>query len=57
MSSTLVIAEHFDGRLNASLAKTVACASRIGGEIHVAVFAVDGAAVAAQAAQIAGVSR
>jgi electron transfer flavoprotein alpha subunit len=57
MSSILVIAEHADGKLNASVAKAVSCAAQIGGEVHVAVFATDGAAVAAQAAQIAGVSK
>ncbi len=57
MSKTLVIAEHADGKLSAAISKTVAAAAQIGGEVHVAVFAVDGAAVAAQAAQIAGVTR
>ncbi|WP_293396725.1 FAD-binding protein [Nevskia sp.] len=57
MSKTLVIAEHADGKLSAAISKTVAAASQIGGEVHVAVFAVDGAAVAAQAAQIAGVTK
>ncbi|HEX4871882.1 MAG TPA: electron transfer flavoprotein subunit alpha/FixB family protein [Nevskiaceae bacterium] len=57
MSKVLVIAEHADGKLNAGVSKTVAAAQKIGGEIHVAVFAADGAAVAAQAAQIAGVSQ
>ncbi len=57
MSKTLVIAEHADGKLSAAVSKTVSAASQIGGEVHVAVFAVDGAAVAAQAAQIAGVTK
>ncbi|WP_420466402.1 electron transfer flavoprotein subunit alpha/FixB family protein [Panacagrimonas sp.] len=56
MSKILVIAEHADGKLSAAVSKTVAAAAQIGGEVHVAVFAVDGAAVAAQAAQIAGVT-
>lgn len=57
MSKILVIAEHADGKLNAGVAKAVACAQKIGGEIDVAVFAADGAAVAAQAAQLAGVTK
>ncbi len=56
-SKILVIAEHADGKLSAAVSKTVSAASKIGGEVHVAVFAVDGAAVADQAAQIAGVSK
>lgn len=57
MSKILVIAEHANGKLNAGVAKVVAAAQKIGGEIDVAVFATDGSAVAAQAAQIAGVTR
>ncbi len=57
MSKILVIAEHADGKLSAAVSKTVAAAGQIGGEVHVAVFAVDGAAVAAQAAQITGVTK
>ena len=57
MSKILVIAEHADGKLSAAVSKTVSAASQIGGEVHVAVFAVDGAAVGAQAAQIAGVTK
>ncbi|MGQ0622245.1 MAG: electron transfer flavoprotein subunit alpha/FixB family protein [Panacagrimonas sp.] len=57
MSKILVIAEHADGKLSAAVSKTVAAASQIGGEVHVAVFAVDGSAVASQAAQIAGVTK
>ena len=57
MSKVLVIAEHLHGQLNAAVAKTVTAAAAIGGEIDVLVLAADPAAVAAQAAQIAGVSR
>ncbi|HKY92479.1 MAG TPA: FAD-binding protein [Nevskiaceae bacterium] len=57
MSKVLVIAEHADGKLNAAVSKTVACAAKIGGEVVVAVFATDGSAVAGQAAQIAGVTK
>ena len=57
MSKILVIAEHAEGKLSAAVSKTVSAASMIGGEVHVAVFALDGAAVAGQAAQIAGVTK
>ena len=57
MSKILLVAEHAEGKLNASVSKTLAAAAKIGGDVHVAVFAADGAAVAAQAAQLAGVSK
>jgi electron transfer flavoprotein alpha subunit len=58
MDRVLVVAEHADGRLNASVAKCVACAALIpGAEIDVAVLAVDGSVVAAAAAEIQGVAR
>jgi len=57
MSKILVIAEHSDGTLNSAVAKTVAVAQKIGGEVDVAVFATDGAAVAAQAARLSGVTK
>ncbi|HEX8029558.1 MAG TPA: hypothetical protein VF491_13885, partial [Vicinamibacterales bacterium] len=58
MSKILVIAEHAGGKLNASTAKVVKAASALAGsEIVVAVFAAPGSPVAAQAAQIAGVTR
>ncbi|MGQ0699218.1 MAG: electron transfer flavoprotein subunit alpha/FixB family protein [Panacagrimonas sp.] len=57
MSKILVIAEHADGKLSAAVSKTVSVASQIGGDVHVAVFAVDGSEVAGQAAQIAGVTK
>jgi electron transfer flavoprotein alpha subunit len=57
MSKILVIAEHSDGKLNASVSKTLAAAQKIGGDIDVAVLATDGAAVAAQAAKLAGVAK
>jgi electron transfer flavoprotein alpha subunit len=54
----LIVAEHDGGRLNPSTPKCVACASGMAGaEIVVAVFAADGAAVAAEAAKIAGVTK
>jgi len=58
MSKILVIAEHSEGKLNVSaVAKTVAVAQKIGGEIEVAVLSTDGAAVAAQAAKLDGVTK
>lgn len=58
MSKVLVIAEHLDGKLNASTAKTVSAALALKPDsIDVAVLAADPAAVAAEAAQIAGVSK
>ncbi len=57
MGKILIIAQHSGGKLNAGTAKAVSCAHKIGGEIEIAVFAPSGAAVAAEAAKIAGVTR
>ncbi len=57
MSKILVIAEHLDGKLNSAVAKTVSAAAAIGGDIDVLVLADDPAAIAAEAAQIAGVGK
>ena len=58
MSKILVVAEHLDGKLNPSTARTVSAAQALNPEaIDVVVLAADPAAAAAQAAQIAGVSR
>ena len=57
MSKILVIAEHSEGKLSSATAKTVSAAQKIGGEISVAVFAADGAAVSSQAASLAGVAK
>lgn len=58
MSNILVIAEHNGSVLNQSTAKCVACAATIpDADIHVAVFAADGAAIAAEAASLLGVSK
>ncbi|MDP9141288.1 MAG: FAD-binding protein [Pseudomonadota bacterium] len=57
MSKILIIAEHAEGKLNNAISKTVAAAKGIGGDIHIAVLATDAAAVAAQAAQLDGVSK
>jgi electron transfer flavoprotein alpha subunit len=58
MSKILVIAEHDGARLNPSTSKCVSCAAKIAGStIDVLVLAADGAAVAAQAAALAGVGK
>ena len=58
MSKILVIAEHQDGKLNLSTARTVSAASAVHGEaIDVLVLSDAPDAVAAQAATIDGVSR
>lgn len=58
MSKVLVVAEHLDGKLNASTARAVSAAQALSPEaIDIVVLAADPSAVAAQAAQIAGVSR
>ncbi|MBP6771099.1 MAG: electron transfer flavoprotein subunit alpha/FixB family protein [Reyranella sp.] len=58
MNKVLVIAEHDGSKLNPSTAKCVSCARSVpGATVDVVVFSADGAAVAAQAAAIAGVDR
>jgi len=58
MNRILIVAEHTDGKLNASVAKCVSCAASVpDAEINIAVLAANGAAVAQSAAAIAGVSR
>ncbi len=58
MAKVLIVAEHDGKTLNASTAKCVACAASIdGAEIDVVVLASATGDVAAQAAEIAGVSR
>jgi len=57
-AKVLIVAEHDGTKLNPSTAKSVTCARGIpGAEIIVAVFAAKPDAVAAQAAQLAGVMR
>jgi electron transfer flavoprotein alpha subunit len=57
-SKVLIVAEHDGAKLNPSTAKCVTCARGIAGaEITVAVCAADPAAIASQAAQLAGVTR
>ena len=54
----LIVAEHDGHKLNPSTARCVSCASTLSGaEIAVLVCAADSAAVAAEAAQLAGVTR
>jgi electron transfer flavoprotein alpha subunit len=58
MSKVLVIAEHLDGKLNAATAKTVSAALALKPDsIDIVVLAADPAAVATEAAQIAGVAK
>ena len=58
MSKILIVAEHANGKLNASTAKCLSAAKQMGASaIEVAVFAADPGAVAAQAAQLDGVTR
>ena len=58
MSKVLVIAEHLDGKLNAATAKCVSAAQALSPDsIDIVVLAADPAAVAAEAAQLAGVAK
>src|SRR3546814_4251502 len=58
MAKVLIVAEHLDGKLNAATAKCVSAAQALSPEaIDVVVLAADPAAVAAEAARIAGVSK
>ena len=58
MAKILLIAEHDGHALNPSVAKCVACAADIdGADIDIAVFAEAAGPVAAEAAQLAGVSK
>ncbi len=58
MSKVLIVAEHLDGKLNSATARCVSCAQALNAEsIDVLVLSDTPEAVAAQAAQIAGVSK
>ncbi len=58
MSAVLIVAEHAGGKLNPSTAKCVKAATTLSGaEVAVAVFCAPGAGIAAQAAQLSGVTR
>ena len=55
--SVLVIAEHDNTQLKGATRNVVAAATQIGGDVHVLVAGANAAAVAAEAANIAGVSK
>jgi electron transfer flavoprotein alpha subunit len=63
MATILIVGEHDGTKLNPGTARCVTCASRIvdllgaGGEIHIALFGTDLAAVAPQAAALKGVTK
>ena len=58
MPKILIVAEHADGKLNASTAKCVSAAQALSPEtIDILVLAADPATVAAEAAEVAGVKR
>ncbi len=58
MSRVLIVAEHLNGQLNAATARCVSCAAALAPEtIDILVLSADGAAVATQAARIAGVGK
>jgi len=58
MSKVLIVAEHLDGKLNSATARCVSCAQALNAEsIDIVVLSDAPEAVAAQAAQIAGVSK
>jgi electron transfer flavoprotein alpha subunit len=58
MTQILIIAEHLNGKLNSSTAKCVTAARLMkASAIHVGVFSADPAAVAAEAAAMAGVDK
>jgi electron transfer flavoprotein alpha subunit len=58
MSKVLIVAEHLDGKLNASTAKCVSAARALNPEsIDIVVLAADPAGVASEAAQLAGVAK
>ena len=58
MAKVLIVAEHLDGKLNASTAKCVSAAQALKPDaIDIVVLAADPAGVASEAAQIAGVAR
>jgi electron transfer flavoprotein alpha subunit len=58
MSKVLIVAEHLDGKLNASTAKCVSAAQALKPEtVDIVVLSSDPGGIAAEAAQIAGVAR
>ncbi len=57
MSKILIVGQQADGKLSSSIAKVLTAAKQIGGDIHVAIFARDGSAAAAEAAKLDGVTK
>jgi electron transfer flavoprotein alpha subunit len=58
MSKVLIVAEHLNGKLNGATARCVSAAKALNAEtIDIVVLAAEPAAIAAEAAQIAGVSK
>ncbi|GAB4196807.1 MAG: electron transfer flavoprotein subunit alpha/FixB family protein [Wenzhouxiangellaceae bacterium] len=57
MSKILIIAEHDGSHLNPATAKCVSCASQIGDDISIVVFATDPTEVANAAARLSGVTQ
>ena len=58
MSKIMIVAEHLDGKLNASTARCVTCAKQIGTDaIDVLVLAADPAGIAAEAGKLDGVTK
>jgi electron transfer flavoprotein alpha subunit len=55
--TALVLAEHDNRKLNEATAKTVAAATKLGGDVHVLVAGKGAAAVASEAAKLTGVSK
>ena len=55
--TSLVLAEHDNAKLNEATAKTVAAASKLGGDVHVLVAGKAASAVAAEAAKLTGVTK
>ncbi|WP_180130689.1 electron transfer flavoprotein subunit alpha/FixB family protein [Rhodoferax sp. BLA1] len=55
--SSLVIAEHDNTHLKPATLNTISAASQLGGDVHVLVAGANAAAVAAAAAQVAGVAK
>src|SRR5688500_16269746 len=55
--TTLLLAEHDNQRLNEATAKALSAAQKLGGEVHVLVAGKNIAAVAQEAAKLAGVAK
>ena len=53
----LVVGQQADGKLNASVSKVLAAAKKIGGDVHVALFAASVGGAAEEAAKLDGVTK